>query len=141
MNNSVDLEQYYNEFTGNLEKWLPDGLVEADIALLERLNLLHYPVVQEMSDSALTRYFQSIESKEKLVLINDHYVIWIVPDRTATIPSTITFIALHKNNEVFLQLGFVNKGIYNNSQLILRLLEKFLMEIQDMEDALNQIAR
>lgn len=139
MDNSTKLEQYYSEFTSNLEKWLPDGLIQADIALLERFNLLHYPESQEMTDSALTRYFQTIESKEKLVLINDHYIIWIVPDRLNAIPSTNTYIALHKNSEFFLQLGFVNKGIYNNSQLILRLLEKFLQEIQEMEETLSKI--
>lgn len=139
MKDSFNLDNYYTQYMSNIEKWLPDGLIEVDLALLQRLNLLHYPP-KEMGDSALTRYFQAVESQGKLTLINEQYVIWIVPNRTTEVATTNTLIALHKNDEIYLQLGFCCKGIYNNSQLVLRLLEKFLIEIHDMEETLNKFA-
>ncbi|MEI8124239.1 MAG: hypothetical protein WCG42_00610 [Parachlamydiaceae bacterium] len=140
MNDPIMLEACYKRYIEDIGKWLPDGIVDVDLELLQQLDLLrfHPPGVK---DSGLTRYFHVIEADEKLTLINDQFVIWIVPEQIDMVPVTFTLIAFNKENEVQPELGFTTSGIYNNSQLVLRLLEKFLQEIQNTQDLLEKIAK
>lgn len=132
MNNPTLLEACYRKYIKNISKWLPDGVQEVNLELLQQLDLLHFHQ-RESDDSALTRYFHVIESDEKLTLINDEYIIWIVPEKINYIPTTITLIALNSEKDIHLEMAFTTTGIYNNSQLVLRILEKYLQEIQNTE--------
>ncbi len=71
--------------------WLPDGIVEVDLALLHRLGLLKYHS-DEKERFSLTRYFHVIESPDKITLINEQFLIWIVPEQINDIPATYTLI-------------------------------------------------
>lgn len=139
MNKPSTLESYYKRYIKNINKWLPDGLIEVDLALLQKLNLLRFHAKDDF-DSALTRYFQVIESDGKLTLANEQFIIWIVPEKLEHTSVTYTMIALNKNNDIQLELAFVTSGVYNNSHLVLRLLEKFLLEIQGTEDVLSKLS-
>lgn len=139
MHNNFELDSIYTKYINNIKEWLPDGLIEVDLFLLHELDLLTEHGANSMC-SDLTRYFQAIESDGRLTLINDHYVIWIVPDKTNPMPTTHTLIALNKNDGIHLQLGFVNKGLYNHSRIILQVLEKFLVDIQETEETLSKFA-
>lgn len=138
MNNPTILEACYKKYIRDINKWLPDGIIDADLELLHSLDLLHFHR-REPVDSALTRYFHVVESDEKLTLVNDDYIVWIVPEKIDMIPITITLIALNNENDVQLELAFTTSGIYNNSHLVLKLLEKFLQEIQTTEDLIAQL--
>lgn len=140
MNDPETLEVYYKRYVNDLGKWLPDGIVDVDLELLQHQDLLHFHRRGDR-DEGLTRYFHVIEADEKLTLINDQFVVWIVPDKIDMIPVTLTLIALNKENDVQLEMAFSTSGIYNNSQLVLRILEKFLLEIQTTEDLLKKIAK
>ncbi|MEI8365233.1 MAG: hypothetical protein WCF65_02335 [Parachlamydiaceae bacterium] len=140
MNDPEILEACYKRYVNDLGKWLPDGIVDVDLELLQRQDLLHFHQ-RGQSESGLTRYFHVIEADEKLTLINEQFVIWIIPDKIDMIPVTLTLIALNKEEDVQLELAFSTSGIYNNSQLVLRILEKFLLEIQNTEDLLKKIAK
>lgn len=137
MNKLSALEACYKRYIKNIHKWLPDGIINVDLELLHQLDLLHYH--SRSSDTALTRYFHVIESEDKLTLANEDFVVWIVPEKTDYSASTYTFIALNKENETHLEMAFVTTGIYNNSSLVLRLLEKFLLDIQSTEDFLKRL--
>ena len=139
MNKPSNLETYYKRYINDLGKWLPDGIINVDINLLHKLNLLHFHKKETM-DSALTRYFQVIESDGKLTLANEQFVIWIVPEKLEMAAVTYTLIALNKHDDIQLELAFVTSGVYNNSHLVLRLLEKFLLDIQGTEDVLDKLA-
>lgn len=123
----------------NIREWLPDGIAEVNLELLHKLDLLHYHST-EQQESPLTRYFHIVESEEKLTLANDDFIVWIVPDKVDEVPLTYILIALNREDEVQLELAFSTAGIYNNSHLVLRLLERYLIEIQNTEDLLSKLS-
>lgn len=139
MNNPNVLEDYFRRYMNNLSKWLPDGVIDVDLETLQKLNLLNFHKGTE--DSALTRYFHVVESDDKLTLVNDEFVVWIVPEKTKKISTTYTLIALNKEEEIHLELAFATSGVYNHSHLVLRLLEKYLLEIQNTEEQLDKLER
>jgi len=139
MNNPTILEACYQSYMNDLPKWLPDGIININLEALQKLDLLHFH--KGMLDSALTRYFHVVESEEKLTLVNEDFIVWIVPEKLETTTITCTLIALNKEDEIRLELAFTTSGIYNNSHLVLRLLEKYLLEIQNTEEQLSNLEK
>lgn len=138
MNDIHLLESCFKKYINNIYKWLPDGIINVNLDLLHSLNLLHY-YNKDQNESALTRYFHLIDSGDKITLVNEQFVIWIVPDKTGNKSTTYILIALNKNNDIHLELAFTTQGVYNNSKLVLRILEKYLFEIQTTEDYLSHL--
>ena len=134
MYNASDLEQYFKKFLNNLSEWLPEGILEIDIKTLYELGLLNY---HKSHDSTLTRYFHVIESRDKITLINEQFIVWIVPGTEEGSSKTYVLIALNKQGIPQMELAFMTSDVYNSSRLVLRLLEKFLFEIQENEDSLK----
>lgn len=130
------LDESYNKFISNLETWSPEGVIDVDLKLLQNFDLLHYHR-KDSRDPGLTRYFHVVETPEKITLVNEQFVVWIVPDKKNNLPVTYTLIALNKNTPA-LEIVFQTQGIYNSSRLVLRVLEKYLQEIHETEDLLNQ---
>ncbi len=139
MHNITLLEEYYKRYTSSLSTCLPEGLVDVNLTLLQELDLLHYHN-RNRSESTLTRYFHVIESYEKITLINEDFVIWIVPDKVNEVPVTYCLIALNQEDFPILETGFLASGVYNTSKLVLNILEKFLFEIQENEDLLDRLS-
>lgn len=132
------IELQYKKYIDNIPNLLPDGIVDVDLDLLHRYNLLHYHSIDKEYQS-ITRYFQVNQTPEKITLINDQFVIWIIPEKTDNVSITYTLIALRTPEQLSLEVGFSNWGIYNTSRLVLRVLEKFLFEIQENESVLNAL--
>lgn len=132
------LEECYKKFIKNISYWSPESIISIDLGLLHHFDLLkyHHPY---RHDNTLTRYFHVVETNEKITLVNDDFVIWIVPEKTKDILTTYCLVALNRNEEPHLELVFLASGVYNTSYLVLRVLEKFLLEIQDTEDSLARI--
>lgn len=138
MHNLSILEASYKKFIGNISHWLPEDIINVDLNLLHRFGLLHYHD-PNYNDPSLTRYFHVIESNEKITLINDDYVVWIVPEKVEDVSITYTLVALNDSKEPQLELCFVTSGIYNTSRLVLRVLEKYIHEIQENEEMLKKM--
>lgn len=128
------IENSYHKFISEMTTFLPEGPLEVDVDLLERLDLL---VLDKTKESGLTRYFNILESFEKLTLINDQFIIWIVPKNNDVPSKTQVLIALNQGGTPHLELAFVASDIYNSSKLVLRILEKMLIEIQENEESLK----
>lgn len=138
MINNSSLDQCFTKYINNLYSLLPDGVITVDLQLLEHLKLLHYyPPSQR--EPELTRFFHLIESPEKITLVNEQFIIWIAPRRDEESLSTYALIALNHNDQPELELAFIATGVYNTSQLVLRVLEKLLVEIQENEDTLTKL--
>lgn len=137
MNNISIIEDSYKKYVKNINKWLPEGIVDVDLNLLQRLGLLHYhdPLKR---DPRLTRYFHVIESEDKITLINELFVVWIIPDKLGHSAITYTLIALNPN-QPHLEMAYSTTGVYNSSKLVLRILEKYLEEIQENEDLITNL--
>ena len=139
--NIVLLEDYFKKFSKNLQEWLPEGVISVDLNLLHQFNLLHY-YNKEKHDPSLTRYFNVIESLDKITLVNDQFVIWIIPGKKVDDTSiTYTLIALNGEETPHLELAFATTGVYNTSKLVLRVLEKFLYDIQENEEFLTKLKK
>ncbi|CRX37830.1 hypothetical protein [Estrella lausannensis] len=131
------IEECFKKIANNLTDWIPEGIAEVDIDLLQRLNLLN--VNNEEEDDELTRYFHVIESQEKITLVNEQFVVWIVPDLVDGVPITYTIIALNKEAFPHPEVAFATSGVYNTSRLVLKVLERYLHEILENEDVLTDL--
>lgn len=139
MHNLSLLEAYFKKFIENIESYLPEDILMVDLELLKELNLLHYQDDEDI-DPSLTRYFHVIETDEKITLINDDFVVWIVPEKIEDMTLTYTLIARNEEpSEPRLEVCFVTSGVYNNSKLVLRILEKLMFEIQENERELKAL--
>lgn len=138
MHSKQSLEKHFKNYLKNINKISPEAVIHVDLELLQKLNLLNF-YHKDCSDSSLTRYFQVIETPDKITLVNEEFAIWIVPDKLKEKPITYTIVALNKER-LHLELVFIATGIYNNSSLVLKVLEKFLFEIQENEEALKKLA-
>jgi hypothetical protein len=136
--NLAELETAFQRYITNLPVWIPDGIVQVDLSMLQRLDLLECDQ-NSTSDQLITHYFHVIESQEKISLFNDQFLVWIVPEMVDNIPTTYTLIAIRNGTESRLELAFSTSGIYNTSRLVLRVLEKLLLEIQETQDELNKL--
>ncbi len=134
MHNINILEEAYKKYIKNINDFLPEGLLEVDLDLLHKHDLLN---LSKKDHPTLTQYFHVIESIEKITLVNDQFVVWIIPDQCEGNACTYVLIALNKDDNPHLEMGFVTTGVYNTSRLVLRLLEKYLFEIQENEEMLT----
>ncbi len=135
MHNLSQIEECYKRYIKSLYYWIPEGIFSVDLDLLRRFDLLHFQR-PDYQNPLLTRYFYIIESPEKMTLINDEFVVWIMADRVDHIPVTYTLIAINQEDYPKLEIAFITSGVYNTSKLVLRILEKFLLEIQENEQML-----
>ena len=135
MDKIAELDSTYDQFIRELPKLLPDGILSVDLQLLQKLDLLNEEGTLT-AHASLTRFFHVVESKEKITLFNDQFVIWVVPEKEAEEPTTLVLIAMNENAKLRLELAFSTTGIYNTSRLVLRILEKLLSEIQENEECI-----
>jgi len=137
MRNMTHLEDYFKKFTVGLAGHLPEGVSIVDIHFLEKYNLVKTDL--DKGDPALTRYFHVMEAPEKITLVNDQFIVWIVPENTGQENLTIVLVALNQDDNPRLETAFITSGVYNTSKLVLRVLEKVLFEIQENEDVLRKL--
>ena len=140
--NPIQLDQAYNEFISNLPSWIPEGIIEIDLKLLEEIELLNHESFEDNDDAEqLPHYFHVIETTDKVTLFNHQFVIWIVPKVVDDTPTTIVLIALLNPNHPHLEIVFSTKGVYNTPKFVLRLLKHYLSEVIDTEEAISSIEK
>lgn len=140
MENYSLIEESYQKFVKNIDEWIPEGIYQVNLSLLHHFDLLQFhPKGEHGEDPLFHRYFRMSESSEKITLINDEFIVWIIPDKSGVSDITHALIALNKGGEEpQLEAAFIASGVYNNSRLILLLLDKFLNEIHETEAALSK---
>lgn len=137
MDKIAELDSSYEQFIRNLPELIPDGIVHVELQLLQKMGLLQEDL-REQSPS-LTRFFHVVESKDKITLFNDQFAIWIVPEKVNHEPMTLVLVAINTSGKPKLEMAFSMSGVYNTSRLVLRVLEKFLAEIQENEDLISHL--
>lgn len=130
--NPQDLEESYQQYMEDLSHYVPDGIYDVDLTLLYELDLLNAHE-ESMEEGDLSYSFYVVESAEKLTLYNQTFVVWIVPQMVDQTPTTFTLIALNVDEQPHLEMVFTTSGVYNHSNLVLRILEKFLKQIEENE--------
>lgn len=137
MRNISLLEEYFKKFTKSINDLSIESIINVNLSLLHDLDLLNY-YNKSSYDPSLTRYFQVLETTEKITLVNDEFIVWIVPEKIGNVNQTYTLIAINRPEGPTLELVFVNSGVFNTSRLVLRILEKFLREIEENEDLIDK---
>lgn len=138
MHNLNVIEECYKKYIKSLYYWIPEGIYTVDLPLLAHFDLLHFRTFNSR-EPLLSQHFHIIDSQDKITLLNQDFVIWIMSDRMDHIPVTYTLIAFNRDDYPVLELAFVASGVYNTSKLVLRLLERFLMEIRENEEAMQHL--
>ncbi|MCY3974667.1 MAG: hypothetical protein OXF02_03890 [Simkaniaceae bacterium] len=129
------LDPEYRKFMANLSEWIPEGIVDVDMDLLEKIGFLdHGAFDEEKQTDRLPCYFHVIETADKVTLFNHQFVIWIVPKSVKGQSTTLVLIALVKKGLPRLEFGLTGRGVYNKPDLILRLLRYYLAEMMDTEE-------
>ena len=142
MINPKVLEEAYQEFTANLSKWAPDGIIQVDLRLLNDLGILnHAELEHSVSDAHLNHYFHIIETPEKVTLFNEQFAVWIVPQLVDDVPTTTTLIALLQTAKPHLEIVYTTAGVYNTPKYILKILQHFITEVQDTEAVISSIGK
>lgn len=142
MINPSILEDAYQEFTKNLLKWVPDGIIQVDLKLLNELGILnHQELEHSVSDDHLNHYFHIIETPEKVTLFNEQFAIWIVPELIEDNPRTTTLIALLQGKQPHLEIVYMTSGVYNCPKYILKILQHYITEVQDTEAVISSIGK
>ena len=138
--NPIQLDQTYHEFISNLTRWIPEGIIEVNLELLEKSGLLSQESFEkETENEQLPHYFHVIETPEKVTLFNHRFAIWIVPKLIDEMATTIVFIALIHETKPRLEIAFSTQGIYNTPKLILRLLKYYIFDVIDTEEVISSI--
>lgn len=136
------LEEAFQEYSKDLSKWIPDGIIHVDLKLLNDLGLLNNAELEHsVSDAHLNHYFHIIETPDKVTLFNEQFAIWIVPQLVEENPSTMTLIALLQNNKPHLEIVYLTNGVYNTPKYILKILQHFITEVQDTEAVISSIGK
>jgi hypothetical protein len=142
MINPSILEDAYQEFTKNLLKWVPDGIIHVDLKLLNELGILnHRELEHAVADDQLNHYFHIIETPDKVTLFNEQFAIWIVPEVVGEIPRTTTMISLLQGNRPHLEIVYTTSGVYNSPKYILKILQHYISEVQDTEAIISSIGK
>ena len=140
--NPMQLDKSYNEFISNLPSWIPEGIIEVNITLLEDTGLLTYESFEDdQHPEQLPHYFHVIETSDKVTLFNHQFAVWIVPKIVDENPTTIVMIALICNETPHLEIAFSTQGVYNTPKFILRVLKYYLSEVIDTEEAISSIGK
>jgi hypothetical protein len=141
MVNPVQLETAYKEFSQNLNKWVPDGVIYVNLNLMHELDLLNHQQFENTSSEQFMHYFHIIETHDKVTLFNEQFAIWIVPTSENEQASTLTYISLLHGEKPHLEIVFSTSGVYNTPKYILRILQHFLNEVLDTEAVIIAIGK
>jgi hypothetical protein len=140
MSSLAQLEACFQQYVSDLEKWVPDGIAEVDMPMLQRLDLLDSLGRDETFDQErITQFFHVVESPEKITLFNEQFAVWIVPEIHENSPVTYALIGLRQGESIALEMVFSASGVYNTSKTVLRVLDQLLKEIKETESTLTNL--
>jgi hypothetical protein len=141
MDNLSLIEDYFQSYKNDLVSFIPEDIISVDLSLLQQFELLNEDESSPHKEASLSHSFQIIESDSKMTLINSQFLIWITSEKIDGLGGTWTLIALNGKEQPHLELAFHASGIYNYSRLVLRILEKFLNEIEENENLIQSLKR
>ena len=139
----AELDAAFTEFSQNLQKYAPDGIISVDLNLLHHFGLLDLSKFDQTTPGEeLMHYFHVYEAPDKVTLLNEQFAVWILPKMVQQMPLTLIFIGrILSQNKPRLELVFSTTGVYNTPKFILKVLEYFLTEVIDTEAMISSMNR
>jgi len=136
-----ELEKAYLEFSQNLKKWAPDGIIQINLEGLSEMGLLNQEDFDEEEPDDITQSFHVEETPDKITLFNEKFAIWIVPKMIDETPTTLTYISQIQKAKPMLELVYSTSGVYNTPKFILKVLQHFLIEMIDTDEVISSIGK
>ena len=131
------LDAFFEHLVSHTSDLLPDGIMNINVKTLHALHLLSDDTPLPGSAPAST-LLQAIESGGRITLYNEKFALWVVPQKNADPASTIVFIASRTDEEIKPEIAFRTTGIHNRSKTILKLIDRFLADIQETETVISK---
>ncbi len=136
-----ELEEIYKNFTENFQKWVPDGIIQIDLETLAEMGLLNREDFDEEEPDEVTQFFHVVETPDKITLHNEKFVIWIVPKIVDELPTTLTYLSQVLKKKPHLELVYATAGVYNTPKFILKVLQRFLIDVVDTDAVISSIGK
>ena len=131
------LDAFFEHLSTHTSDLLPDGILDINVKTLHALHLLSDTIPANGGSS--NTLLQAIESGGKITLYNEKFALWIVPQKNADPSSTMVYIARRTEDEIKAEIGFRTTGIHNRSKTILKLIDRFLADIQETECVISKL--
>jgi hypothetical protein len=136
----IELETLYENFIRKIGDSSHDGITDVDLKFLHDAGLLDGMNVEEEQED-ITQYFHVLESLEKVTLFNEQFLVWIVPLLEEDNPATYVLIAFNHPNLPTLEVVFTTKGVYNTPRYVLKVLQYFLNDLIETQQAILSIEK
>lgn len=132
------LDAFFEHLSSHTTDLLPDGIMDINVKTLHALHLLADEIPMPGATPPASALLQAIESGGKITLFNEKFALWIVPQKNADPASTIVFIARRADEDIKPEIAFRTSGIHNRSKTILKLIDRFLADIQETETVISK---
>lgn len=116
----------------------PESIIEVNLDLLDSIGLTDEGEYIN-PDEAFERSFKVMESANRITLYNSQFVIWVIPELIGGMPATYALIGIRERDSVKLEVVFLARGPFNSSRLVLRLLDRYLTDIQENEEIIHKM--
>lgn len=138
MDEKEELNRAFEKVMEDFPNLPSEAIVDVDLKFLDSMGLTNEGEYVNPNE-AFERSFKVIEGHNRITLFNNQFVIWILPEIMDGTPATYALIGLRGDETVKLEVVFLAKGPFNSSRLVLRLLDRYLTEIQEIEELLHKI--
>jgi hypothetical protein len=115
-----------------------ESIIEVNLDVLEEMGLTDEGEYINPSE-AFERSFKVVENSNRITLYNSQFVVWVLPEIIDGTPATYALIGLREKGGVKLEVVFLARGPFNSSRLVLRLLDRYLTNIQELEEFIHKI--
>lgn len=140
MFNADRIEALFQQFLGELQNGGADRWVYIDNQLLANLGIAQEEL--ELSSGQAQSYFFVLESNDKITLINQDFIVWLVPLKNENQRSQETLAIVARNTEKEPQMETIihASGSYNTPDTILKVLDRMLKEIKENDDLVSELS-
>lgn len=132
-----ELDSCFRQLSSRLRQALPDGIELVNLETLSSLNLLAEKT--NPPRQVPWHYFHVHDSGDRITLYNDRFIAWIIPESEHEEPSTLVIIAKDDQTGIHPEVGFLTKGPYNSSKTVLRILERYIDDIDENETCIQKL--
>ncbi len=137
MFNADRIEALFQLFLSQLQSGGADRWIHIDNQLLTNLGLESSELSLDLTTSQ--SYFFVLESSDKITLINQDFIVWLVPLKNEK-QETLSLVARNTEKEPQMELIIHASGSFNTPDIILKVLERTLKEIKENDELVSELS-
>lgn len=137
MFNADRIEALFQNFLTELQQGGADRWIHIDNQLVENLGINTTDLLEASQDQS---YFFVLESCDRITLINQDFLVWLIPLRNEE-PETLAIVARNSEKEAHMELIIHASGRFNTPDIILKVLDYSLKEIKENDELVGHLSR